>query len=298
MNKSIIGIDIGGTHFRIGAVDENGNVTKFMKRPTTEIIRTENVMADLAAFIDGYREGTEVEAVSIGFPATLDRARQTVLQAPNLRCMERLPVVSFLSDKLGLPVLIERDATMALFHDIRKFGIPAEGITCGFYFGTGIGNAIIIDGRPLRGKNGTAGELGHIPVDGSELLCGCGNTGCMENLAGGKYLAGLQKEHYPQVDIGSMFAMLGDDPLLRQFIDRMAEAVATEVNILDPDHVLIGGGIVSMEGFSREALSERIIARTRKPYPAENMEIIYTEDSPEKSVIGAAYYARQQLGNL
>jgi len=122
----------------------------------------------------------------------------------------------------------------------------------------------------------------------------------MENIAGGKYLASLQKQRYPQVDIGDMFLTLGDEPLLRQFIDRMAAAVATEINILDPDHVLIGGGIVSMNGFPRKALSDRIIAHTRKPYPAGNLEILYTEDNPEKSVIGAAYYARQQkaLGQL
>lgn len=116
----------------------------------------------------------------------------------------------------------------------------------------------------------------------------------MENLAGGKYLAKLQKERYPQVDIGDMFLTLGDEPLLRQFVDRMAAAVATEINILDPDYVLIGGGIVSMTGFPRKYLSDRIIAHTRKPYPVGNLEVIYAEDTPEKSVIGAAYYARQQ----
>lgn len=189
MEKNIIGIDIGGTHFRIGVVTENGYVTKFLKCPAAEVMRTDNVLSDLAAFIDDYRKGIEVEAVSIGFPATLDRTRHTVLQAPNLRFMERLPVVSFLSDQLDLPVVIERDVTMALCYDIKKYHIPREGITCGFYFGTGIGNAISIDSRPLLGKDGTAGELGHIPADGSELLCGCRSIGCMENLTGGKYLA-------------------------------------------------------------------------------------------------------------
>lgn len=91
-----------------------------------------------------------------------------------------------------------------------------------------------------------------------------------------------------------MFLTLGGEPILRQFIDRMAAAVATEINILDPDHILIGGGIVSMTGFPRKTMSDRIIAHTRKPYPVGNLEIIYTEDTPEKSVIGAAYYARQQ----
>ena len=74
--------------------------------------------------------------------------------------------------------------------------IPDAEIISGFYFGTGIGNAIFINGHPLTGKNGTAGELGHIPSDGSTKVCGCGNVGCMESLAGGKYLAELVKTIY------------------------------------------------------------------------------------------------------
>lgn len=180
MGKRIIGIDIGGTHFRIGAVMGNGQVWNFQKLPTAQVIRSDDVLSDLAAFIDGYCSGMEAEAVSIGFPATLDRNRQTVLQAPNLGFMENLPVVSFLSEQLGIPVFAERDVTFALCFDMVKYHIPSEGIACGFYFGTGIGNAICINGQPLLGKNGTAGELGHIPVDGNKIplrMRKCGLSG-------------------------------------------------------------------------------------------------------------------------
>ncbi len=295
MEKVIIGIDIGGTHFRIGAVRESGAVENFRKLPTAQIIHSDDVLSDLADFIAEYSKDMAVEAVSIGFPATLDRTREMVLQAPNLKFMEKLPVVSVLSGRLGVPVCAERDVTMALCYDTVKYGIPCEGITCGFYFGTGIGNAISIDGKPLCGKNGTVGELGHIPADGSDVPCGCGNVGCMENLAGGKYLAQLQKEHYSDTSIGELFTKHGEEPLLRQFVDRMAVAVATEINILDPDHVLVGGGVANMPGFPKDELHRRILAHTRKPYPAENLSIIYTDDEPEKSVVGAAYYARARL---
>lgn len=107
----------------------------------------------------------------------------------------------------------------------------------------------------------------------------------------------MQKEHFPHTAIGNLFLTHGDEPLLRQFIDRMAAAVAAEINILDPDHVLIGGGVTSMGGFPKELLSDRIIAHTRNPYSAANLEIVYTEDEPEKSVVGAAYYARANGGN-
>lgn len=291
----VIGIDIGGTNFRIGLVNDRGEVADFRKVPVKQVFTTQNPLTDLADFLKAYRKGKMVEAVAIGFPATLDAKRQTVLQAPNIPFMERLPVVEVLTKELGIPVYIERDVTFGLMYDCKKYKVAETGIVCGFYFGTGIGNAISINGKPLIGRNGTAGELGHIPVDGNELKCGCGNVGCMEPLAGGRYLAHLCQTVYADTHISEIFTKHGEEPLLRQFVDRMAIAVATEVNILDPDVVLIGGGVANMPDFPREYLNQRILERTRKPLPAENLAILYTGDEPEKCVIGAALYAGARL---
>lgn len=295
VGRLILGVDIGGTHFRIGAVNEKGRLSQFQRVPTREVLSTGDVLADLTRFLRVYSMDMETAGIAIGFPATMDRERQQVLQAPNLPSMERLPVVATLSNVLGVPVFVERDVTMALCFDTMKYHIPPEGIVCGIYFGTGIGNAIQINGAPLIGKNGVAGELGHIPADGSTQPCGCGNAGCIENLAGGKYLACLQRERFSDTPIGKLFVNHGSEEVLQRFIDRMAITVATEINILDPDHVLIGGGVPAMEGFPRETLTRRIFTHTRKPYPAEKLEIIYTDDEPEKSVIGAALYAKERM---
>lgn len=294
MEKYIIGIDIGGTSFRIGAVGENGTVSDFRKVPMKQVFTSCDPLTDLSKYIKEYCDGMNVEAVSIGFPATLDAERQTVLQAPNIPFMENLPVVKVLSEELNIPVFIERDVTMALYYDCQKYGIPRKGVVCGFYFGTGIGNAISIDGIPLVGKNGTAGELGHIPVDSSDEVCGCGNIGCMENLAGGKYLAHLCDTIYSGTFIADLFVKHGSEPLIQQFIDRMAMAVATEINILNPHVIIVGGGVPAMLGFPKEHLLERIRFHARKPYPANDLDIIFTEDEKEKSVIGAALYARNR----
>lgn len=295
-DKRIIGIDIGGTNFRIGAVSAQGELCRFQKLPVSQVFCTRSPLADLSAFLRNYLavlkdDGITAEGVSIGFPATLDRDRQTVLQAPNIAFMENLPVVQELSAALDLPVCIERDVTMALYYDREQYRLPAQGIIVGIYFGTGIGNAIFIDGVPLSGKNGVAGELGHIPVDGSNVPCGCGNFGCMENLAGGKYLARLRQERYPETPIDRLFVEHGVEPPLEQFVDRMAIAVASEVNILDPNYVLIGGGVPSMDRFPQGLLLERILFHTRQPNPAQNLNVIFTGDDEAKCVIGAARYA-------
>lgn len=298
-NSYIIGIDIGGTNFRIGAVDEQNQVAHFRKIPTGEVFCTEDAMTDLTVYLKEYcsmlrEEGKEIQSVSIGFPTTINRERTKVLQAPNIPFMENLPVVEILGMELGLPVFIERDVTMALLYDQVKYGLTDCEILTGIYFGTGLGNALMIGGKMLVGRNGTAGELGHIPVDGNELVCGCGNVGCMETVAAGRYLTYLCREVFTDTKVEEIFTKHGQHELLLQFVDRMAMAVTTEINILNPDCVLIGGGVPQMKDFPKEYLAERIWQRTRKPYPAEDLYLIFAEDAEDKSVIGAAEYARQR----
>lgn len=295
----IIGIDIGGTNFRIGAVSPDGTVDLFRKIPVGDVFHSNDGLGDLTSYLtESYfpaleKAGISPAALSIGFPATLDRQRKVVLQAPNIPFIENLPVVEELQKALDIPVVIERDVTMALCYDHMKYRIPECEVLIGCYFGTGIGNALQFYGRYLTGKNGTAGELGHIPVDGSDELCGCGNTGCMENLAGGKYLARLCREVYKDTYIGDIFVKHADEPLLKQFVDRMAITVASEINILDPDYLLIGGGVVNMTGFPKTYLMQKICEHARKPYPASNLSqtILFTDDEENKCVIGAALYA-------
>jgi len=293
----IVGIDIGGTHFRIGCVEDGLQVSHFSRIPVMEVFASADPLRDLAEFLSSYLEnaGVSPEAMVLGFPATVDRSRSTVLQAPNLPFLENLPVKAYLTERFHIPVLIERDVNLALYYDRMAFGLQSAEILMGCYFGTGIGNAIMIGGRVLIGANGTAGELGHIPVNGSTLQCGCGNIGCMEPLAGGVYLARVQQELFPKTPVGALFREHGSHPALEQMLRYMAMTIATEVNLLDPDCVLIGGGVPAMEGFPREKLMELTLEHTRKPYPAGNLWLIFTQDVPEKSVIGAALYAKDYL---
>ena len=291
----IIGIDIGGTNFRIGLVSEDGTVSDFRKVSVKEVFSSPDPLKDLISYLRSYCADKIVDALAIGFPATLDAHRKTVLQAPNIPFMENLPVVDVLRRELEIPVFIERDVTMTMEYDCHENGISAEGIVCGFYFGTGVGNAISICGVPLIGRDGTAGELGHIPVDGNDLACGCGNIGCMETVAGGRYLAYLCGNVFDGTHVSEIFTKHGKEPILRQFVDRMAMAVATEVNILNPNDILIGGGVPSMADFPKDYLLEQIMRYTRKPLPADNLRIVFTEDMETKSVIGAARYCKKKM---
>lgn len=294
----IIGVDIGGTFFRIGAVDQDLNIWDFKKIRVRDVIHSGNVLDDLRCFLINFMNKIpyKIEGISIGFPATINRDRTMVIQAPNIPFMEQLPVKEYLTDALHLPVYIERDVCLTMEYDLKKYHIPNCELAAGCYFGTGIGNAIYLNGRPLFGKNGAAGEIGHIPVDGSKKICGCGNMGCMESLAGGKYLNELAGTVFTGTSISEIFTVHGKEPLLLRFVERMAQTVATEMNILDPEYMIIGGGVPNMKDFPKDYFLEMIHKYVRKPFPEQNLSLIFAEDSEEKSVAGAALYARKLKG--
>lgn len=295
----VIGVDIGGTYLRIGGVNEEKELLCFRKIPVGEVFGSGDVLKDLRDFLLEYLRQPvfqgEIAAVAMGFPATLNKERTIVMQAPNIPYMEKLPIVEYLQKELSVPVFIEKDVNLTLLYDKEYYQLPDEGILVGCYFGTGIGNAVCIDGKILKGKDGAAGELGHIKVWGNEEPCGCGNAGCMENLAGGKFLTGLCREQYRHTPIQEIFEKHGKEPLLLEFVQRMAITVSTEINILNPDHVILGGGVLSMKDFPVSYLAEKIYEYTRKPYPADSLSLIFSEDEKTKTVLGAAAYARRQI---
>ena len=149
---TVLSADIGGTNFRLGAVKEDGSIMKFEKVPTGSVFSSDNVLSDLEQQLCKFSEGISFDAIAIGFPATLNRERTRVAQAPNIPFMEDVPVCEYLQKAFGVPVLAERDVTFALCYDAEKYHLPSEGLICGIYFGTGIGNAILVDGKPLPGR--------------------------------------------------------------------------------------------------------------------------------------------------
>lgn len=293
----IVGIDIGGTNFRIGALDNNNNIQGFSKAYVNDVLKSGDVLLDIANFIESNFSNKKIDAIAIGIPGTLDVERKRIVQVPNVEGMNNLDAVKYLENKFNVPVYLEKDVNMIINYDIYTNKINTDGIICAIYYGTGIGNAIMVNGNVLIGKNGAAGEIGHIPVDGCNEVCGCGNVGCMEAVAGGKYLKKLNDEYYKDCHISEIFTKHKNDEKIIQFIDRMAMALATEINIINPDKIIVGGGIINMENFPLDIFNEKIKLHVRKPLPLNDLDIIYTEDNEKAGVIGACLYASRILSD-
>lgn len=296
----VIGIDIGGTNFRIGCVDSDGNLTNFEKKSSSALLgdgAVDILAEEIKNYIKNYSlEGT-ILAVGIGVPSAVSRDKSFVYSTPNLKGLENIDLGRMLTERIDLKVFIDRDVNYLLYHDIKRYQLDPErrNTILGIYLGTGFGNAMYINGRPYAGKNGVAGEVGHTPFWKFDEPCPCGNTGCIELRCSGIWLRKLRDAYFPETDISDIFTKHGGDDKIREYIDTLAYPIATEITILDPDYVVMAGGVMCMKDFPMEQLVMKIKRKTRHPYPADNLEFVYPEPSQSAGVIGGGLSVHSEL---
>ncbi len=298
----VLGVDIGGTNMRFGLVSPDHKILSYQQLHTADTFIGQQPLNKLCECIKSYLEAYVFDempdAVSIGMPSTIDRRRTTALQTPNI---DHIPdffrITEPLEGKLGIPVYLNRDVNNLLLYDLYELQIDHAESACGIYFGTGIGNAILLNGRLWNGFDGVGGELGHIPVLGNIEECGCGNKGCLEANIGGRALEKIQRKYFPDVFIGDIFKRKSDTPEIKAFVKGMGQVIAIEENLLNPQYMIIGGGLPIMEGFPKDELEHYAHASTRKPYPEKTMKIYYSHPDQKNGVIGAAIYAEKCLAD-
>lgn len=277
MKDLSIGIDIGGTKILIALVDKTtGEVIYYIKKKTSR--GNKKILSKL---IDGINELVnenniridEIKLIGIGSSGIIDRENGIILDAPNLEC-HNFQIKSELEREFNKPVQIGNDVEAAAIGE-WKFG-SAVGINdfmC-IFIGTGIGAAIVKDGKLLRGKSGTAGEFGHMTISYNGRHCACGSYGCLEAYASrsaveGKITEALNKgvksviSDYikPEKPISSgMIAKSVErgDVLVTSCILEAAEylssGLASVMNLINPECIILGGGLVeAVDLFYREA---------------------------------------------
>ena len=292
MNKQyVLGVDIGGTNIRMGIVENGGRLADFERR-SCQALLAENTIPNLIEAIKSYlaavENGDRVAAISIGVPGQVGSDHSYVYSVPKVQGLQNTDLGKAVSEAVGLPVFVGHDVCFLIYHDIRSMNLdPDRNRTIlGFYIGTGFGNALYLNGAIHDGKHGVSGELGHIPLYGVEDMCSCGAVGCVETRCCGQYLAQLVEREFPDCHISEIFTRHGDDPRIIKFVKDCALPIATEVTILDPDYILLGGGVISMQDFPVRLLEDEVRLRCRHPLPAEDLHFIYASDSQANGVVG------------
>ncbi|MDR0935540.1 MAG: ROK family protein [Oscillospiraceae bacterium] len=280
MNE-IIGVDIGGTHIRLGNPEKPGSVSRFR---TAE--------RDAVATIADYCKGRGVTAMGVGVPGLLDKACRRAMKVPNIPALNGRDLAGELEAATGAKVYLENDTVVLLTGDIARMKLTESGVVLGIYIGTGLGSGLFINNKPYKGKYGYGTELGHVPIYGFNEACGCGGKGCAETVVAGGALVRLRDKNYPGTDISDLFTVLTDADRT-QYIEALAVVLAGTLNLLDPDVIILGGGVAQMRGFPLEEVKRGILEHAVKPYPAEGFTILTVplDETIPAGVYGAWKYA-------
>ena len=244
-----IGIDIGGTKTEAVALSADGTVAAEHRLATgfgaaAVLDSAEAAVRALAAALDA--APADFATIGVGIPGAVDRATGRVTHALNLG-LEDLDLGGELRARLGRPVRVENDVNAAALGAWQALGGgPTESMAY-LNLGTGLAAGLVLGGRLWRGSRGVAGEIGHIPVDPAGPLCPCGQRGCLELTASGSGLAragmGDSVRDLHAAATGGDVAALG---VWTAFVEHVAASVRLFVLTVDPDRVVIGGGLSSL----------------------------------------------------
>lgn len=255
-----------------------------------------------------------ITAVGVGVPGLVDR--DGVLRfAPNLPGVLEFPVQARLLERLGYHVAVDNDANCATWCEFRLGAARGTTHAVLVTLGTGIGAGVVMGGRPYRGGHGFAGEPGHMQIDPNGPPCPCGRRGCWERFASGSGLGRLARDAAAAGRARHVVELAGGDPenvrgehvtqaalagdaealvVMGDFAWWFAVGVANLVNVLDPDVVVVGGGLAEAgELFlapARAAFANLVLARDHRPMAP----IVAAAFGPEAGAIGAALLARDQ----
>lgn len=301
-----IGIDLGGTKSIAVRLDD-GEVVDSQR---VEFDRSLGTLDTIVSSVEAIADGSD-SAIGIGVTGLIQVGDGVLVWGPHLRGSD-VPVRSQISDRFGVPVVVDNDANTALYGELHM------GVGRGYRnvllvtLGTGIGGGIAIDGEIYRGS-GFAGEWGHVRVESDGLLCDCGRRGCWETRASGPALARLAREVTTMNTDSSLARILDGTPITGEAVvraadagDETARALVTEVGrslgqgladltaIFDPELIIVGGGLGSVGelivGPARRVLADSLHGGSLRVPPTVQVAML----GPAAGAVGAALMAEKE----
>lgn len=316
--KFAIGIDVGGTFIKGALVDRSGRIIFRRKVPTEASSGNHGVLNHVVSLI-GQLEKTlkakgQILGVGLGIAGLVDFRRGIVLVSPNLPGWRNFPVLQTLSKVVNYPLFLENDANAAALGEKWMGAARKAQSFCFLTLGTGVGGGLVMEGRIWHGAKGMAGEIGHMIIDPHGPPCKCGNQGCLETYASVNALRRMVMEAFEtgrktilgadiqndSLDGKAIFqAAQKEDALALEVFERMGFALgvgmASLVNLLNPEMIVLGGGLSAawryfIPALRREFKSRAFLDITR------GVKIVRATAGENAGILGAAHLVWQCLG--
>ena len=305
-----IGIDVGGTNVKIALVSDKGKIIYSNSIPTRAEMGYEytiNSMKDAVRDLlkETKMKASDIEGMGFGFPGQIDCQKGIVRLAPNIPGWVNVPIAEIMEKEFGIPTRVDNDVRTATLGELNYgAGVGCENLVC-ITVGTGIGSGLVVNGKLVRGANNAAGEIGHIKLNmQGGPLCGCGDRGCLEAYASGpsivamaeEYIRGGKSTKYRELanpDITPYIVAVAakeGDPVARQIFRIMGEYIGmgltSVVNLLNPEKIIIGGGVADAGDILLDPIRETIAKRAMTIQ--KEVEVVPAQLGNTAGMIGAS----------
>ena len=314
-----VGVDVGGTKILAALVESSGKVLARSRCETPRGGAAERTIDVIEEAIEDVLAAQKVKpkhlaAIGLAIPGIVDSDRGRVVLTPNMN-LTGAQVVAPLRKRFGAPVALGNDVSLGTLGEQwlgAANGVPSAA---GIFWGTGIGGGLIQDGRLVRGSREAAGEVGHIVMEVGGPECGCGNRGCLEALAG---RGAIERDIRRAIDEGResvMADLLKDKPVIKSKMLRRALAAGDELvtdimtkaagtvghacvtvrNLLDPDVIVMGGGVIEACGDFALPIVRRIVAADAMAAGDRKERVVESRLGDDAVVLGAVALARESV---
>jgi len=310
MKNIALAADLGGTNLRMAAISEEGKILYRVKRGTPSAKSAKQILQTIVESAEECRRAVinqgEIFAISAAVPGTVNAGEGVILKAPNIPALNNYSFSEKIKNELKLRCILENDANAAAVGENWLGGSKDFQNSICITLGTGVGGGIILDGKVLRGVDGTAGEIGHLCVEPSGARCNCGSNGCLEQYSSATAVVRLTRDlsdGYPKSDLNKKNPLTsleiyeagksGDALALEVFRRQgfyLGIALAGLINVLNPEVIVIGGGAAAGWGLFSPSMIEQVNKRAYKE-PAERAKIVRAELGDDAGILGAARLA-------
>lgn len=312
----ICAVDLGGTNLRAANVDHNGRIHERIKQDSPASADASEIVAAISSLVSrceagAVKRGERLGGVCVVVPGSVHAETGVIVNAPNVPALAGFKLGEALEKKTARKTLLENDANAAAIGEMWQGAARGHQTIVCLTLGTGVGSGIILNGELWRGADGTAGEIGHTSVEPfGGVQCKCGNIGCLEVYASGTAILRMVREELSEHSESSLHSTSPDEltaerisqaarggdefalGIFRRVGRYLGVAMANAVNTLNPEMIVIGGGVsAAFDLFAQPARAE--VSKRAFPVPAESCQIVQAECGDDAGLLGAARLAFQ-----
>lgn len=320
MERPVLGIDLGGTKIDVAVVDASNGIIGRARAKTEAWRGQEGVFERIVriageALQEAALKPADLSAVGIGSPGPLDPDTGYIIETGNLK-FKNFPLGPRLGASFGCPVTLDNDVNAGTYGEFKAGAAQGAQHVLGMFIGTGIGGGLVIDGALYHGFSKNAGEVGHMVIMADGPKCGCGRRGCLEALASRTAIAREARKSVKRGQKTALTELVGkeiaevtsgvlrdalkaDDKLTKKLVRRAAKyigiGVGSLVNVLGPQVVVLGGGLIEAVGKEVLEIIDHYARRTAFDFSIKDVSITPAQLGDDAGVIGAAILAREKL---